>query len=128
MGGKEWWTETAWEDSLMVEGIDISWNIVLVWNLWLYVTVELFMLKRREESDTYLTHICRHHSSGDSLEKRLNMRDFQPALWFSSAVEVDWPIELYCINGVVIAAQCTATFLRSIVLPRIWVLGREYAD
>ena len=37
---------------------------------------------------------------------------------------------LYCIcfDGVVIAAQCTATFLRSIVLPRIWVLGREYAD
>ena len=24
---------------------------------------------------------------------------------------------LYCIDGVVIAAQCTATFLRSIVLP-----------
>ena len=32
---------------------------------------------------------------------------------------------LYCIDGVVIAAQWTATFLRSIVLPR---LGREYAD
>ena len=31
-------------------------------------------------------------------------------------------------DGVVIAAQSTATFLRSIVLPRIWVLGREYAD
>ena len=28
-------------------------------------------------------------------------------------------IVLYCIDGVVIAAQCTATFLRSIVLPRI---------
>ena len=33
---------------------------------------------------------------------------------------------LYCIDRVVIAAQCTATLLRSIVLPRIWVLGREY--
>ena len=33
-----------------------------------------------------------------------------------------------CFDGVVIAAQSTATFLRSIVLPRIWVLGREYAD
>ena len=31
------------------------------------------MIKRREESGTYLTHVCRHHSSGDSLEKRLNM-------------------------------------------------------
>ena len=28
-------------------------------------------------------------------------------------------IVLYFIYGVVIAAQCTATFLRSIVLPRI---------
>ena len=28
-------------------------------------------------------------------------------------------IVLYCIDGVVIAAQCTATFQRSIVLPRI---------
>ena len=26
---------------------------------------------------------------------------------------------LYCFDGVIIAAQCTATFLRSIVLPRI---------
>ena len=25
---------------------------------------------------------------------------------------------LYCIDGVVIAAQCTATFLRSIVIPK----------
>ena len=33
-----------------------------------------------------------------------------------------------CLDGVVIAAQCTATFLRSIVLPRIWVLGRGYVD
>ena len=43
---------------------------------------------------------------------------------------VSWTngILLYCFDGVVIAAQCTATFLRSIVLPRIQVLGREYAD
>ena len=27
------------------------------------------------------------------------------------------PVYMYCIDGVVIAAQCTATFLRSIVLP-----------
>ena len=38
-------------------------------------------------------------------------------------------IVLYCIDGMVIAAQCTATFSRSIVIPRIYVLlGREYAD
>ena len=36
---------------------------------------------------------------------------------------------LYCIDGVVIAVHCTATLVRSIVLPRIQVLqGREYAD
>ena len=38
-------------------------------------------------------------------------------------------IVLYCIDGVVIAAQCTATFSISIVLPRILVLlGGEYDD
>ena len=37
-------------------------------------------------------------------------------------------IVLYCIEGVVIAAQCTATFSRSIVLPQIEVLEREKAD
>ena len=36
---------------------------------------------------------------------------------------------LYCFDRVVIAAQCTATFSRSIVLPRILLLlGREYAE
>ena len=29
------------------------------------------MLKRREESDTYLTHACRHPCSRDSLEKKM---------------------------------------------------------
>jgi hypothetical protein len=44
-------------------------------------------------------------------------------------ITVLYRIVLYCIDGVVIVAQCSATFLRSIVLPRIWVLlGREYAD
>ena len=38
-------------------------------------------------------------------------------------------IVLYCVDEVVIAAQCTATFLWSTVLPRIYILlGREYAD
>ena len=38
-------------------------------------------------------------------------------------------IVLYCFDEEVIAAQCTATFLRSIVLPRIKVLlGHECAD
>ena len=36
-----------------------------------------------------------------------------------------YSIELYCFDGVVIAAQCTAAFLRSFMLPQIWVLGRE---
>ena len=31
------------------------------------------MLKLREESDSYLTQICRHPYSGDSPEKRSNM-------------------------------------------------------
>ena len=42
------------------------------------------MLKRMEECDTYLTHVCRHHWSRESPVKRLNTRNFQP-----SAVDVD---------------------------------------
>ena len=47
------------------------------------------MLKRREERDTYLIHICRHHWSGESPVERLNIRSFQPTLWISAAVDVD---------------------------------------
>jgi hypothetical protein len=47
----------------------------------------------------------------------------------SPKVQVSDVFVLYCIEGVVIAAQCTATFSRSIVLPRILVLlGHEYAN
>ena len=38
---------------------------------------------------------------------------------------IKWTIVLYCINGVVIAVQCAATFLRAIVLPEFIYLGRE---
>ena len=44
------------------------------------------MLKRREECDTYLTHVCRHHCSRESPVKRWNIRSLHPTLWFSSAV------------------------------------------
>ena len=38
-------------------------------------------------------------------------------------------IVLYCVDGVVIAAQCSANFLSSTVLPGIQILlGREYAN
>ena len=37
--------------------------------------------------------------------------------WLRKITEIKvYNIELYCFDGVVIAAQCTATFLRSIVL------------
>ena len=45
------------------------------------------MSKRREECNTYLTHICRHHWSRKSLVKRLKLRSFQPTLLLSSAVD-----------------------------------------
>ena len=32
------------------------------------------MLKRKEECDTYLTHICRYHCSGENPMKRWNIR------------------------------------------------------
>ena len=43
------------------------------------------MLKRREECDTYLTHVSRYHSSRRSPWKEENM-SFQSTLWLSSAV------------------------------------------
>ena len=46
------------------------------------------MLKRREEWNTYLSHVCRHHCGGESPVKRLNIRRFQPTHWLSSAVDV----------------------------------------
>ena len=52
------------------------------------------MLKR-EESNTYLTHISRHHCSGDSRVKRWNIRSFQPRLWLSSAVD----LKIYYLKG-----------------------------
>ena len=44
------------------------------------------MLKRREESNTYLTHVCKHSCSGNSTEKRLNVMSFQPTLWLSLVI------------------------------------------
>ena len=43
------------------------------------------MLRRREECDTYLTHVCRRHWSGENPVNRLNIGSFQPKLWLSSA-------------------------------------------
>ena len=53
------------------------------------------MLKIRAECDTYLTHVCRHYSSGDSLEKRCDIKSFQPTLWLSSVIDVDWSVYGY---------------------------------
>ena len=43
----------------------------------------IWVLKRRKESDTYLTHVCRHCWSRES-----PVKSFQPTLWLSSAVDV----------------------------------------
>ena len=55
------------------------------------------MLKRREECDAYLTHICRHPHSGYSPEKRLNI-SFLTTLWLSSAIDVE-SIELEILSN-----------------------------
>ena len=47
------------------------------------------MLEKREESDTYLTHVCIYQHSIENPVKR--WRSFQPTLWLSSAEEV-----VYC--------------------------------
>ena len=31
------------------------------------------LIKKRDETNTYLTHVCRHHSSGNNPDKRFNM-------------------------------------------------------
>ena len=50
-------------------------------------------------------------------------------LFFSIVTDMLKTIVLYRIDGVPIAAQCAATFSRSIVLPRIYILlGREHVD
>ena len=52
------------------------------------------MLKRREEWDTYLTHVCRYHWSRKSPVKRWNIRRFQPTLWLSSMMTCLWLIKV----------------------------------
>ena len=57
------------------------------------------MFKRREEYNTYLTHMCRHHCSGDSPVKRWNISSFQPTLWLSSPVDVVYVLYLIFLPG-----------------------------
>ena len=33
---------------------------------WSYLYTQIWMLERREECNTYLTHVCRHHCSGEN--------------------------------------------------------------
>jgi hypothetical protein len=87
------------------------------------------MLKRREESDTYLTHVCRHLNSGDSLEKRLNMRSFQPSLWLSSAVDVykDWVSLHLCLQlmKATVLAESSSYLIFSPGYLRYWDVNRH---
>ena len=46
------------------------------------------MLERREECNSYLTHVCRDHWSGENPLKRLNIQSFQPTLWVLSPFQV----------------------------------------
>ena len=55
-----------------------------------YVTYES-MLRWRKECNTYLTHVFRHHCSEKKLVRRWNIRSFQPTLWLSSTVDINWP-------------------------------------
>ena len=59
------------------------------------------MLKRREECDTYLTHVCRHCWSKEGLVKRWNIQSFQQTLRHSSAVERDWHKASRAAKGIV---------------------------
>ena len=60
------------------------------------------MLKKKEECDTYLSHVFRHHSSIKNPVQRQNIRQsFQPTLWLSSAVEVSLFLQL--MKGTVLA-------------------------
>ena len=44
------------------------------------------MFTRRDESDTYLTHVSRHPCRGDSTEKRWNMRAFSQHFGQSTSI------------------------------------------
>ena len=46
------------------------------------------VLKRREECDTYLTHVCRHRWRRESPARRRNITSFESTLWLLSAVDV----------------------------------------
>ena len=68
--------------------ISISITVIIAAEERCMVFFNHILIKRREEKDTYLTHVCRHCWSKESMVKRLNIRSFQPTLWHSSAVVV----------------------------------------
>ena len=63
-------------------------NGKLAWRFSLWSKMIKNILKWREESDTYLTHVCRHRRSRQISMKVNELGSFQPKLWLSSAVGV----------------------------------------
>ena len=64
------------------------------------------MLKRREECNTNLTQVCRHHWSLESMVKIWNIRNFQPTLWLLSAVDT-----LHLFTGLSQLQWCLQTWV-----------------
>ena len=71
---------------------------------------------RRTQSQTFIVVEQVQVLSCDSHEHGCHLYYY---LGYVSLPYLTSSVVLYCIEGVVIAAQCTATFLRSIVLPEL---------
>ena len=83
---------------------------------------------KSENSDSLELHqICKMGTSAkfNTIDEFMSSEAMDLSITLPLMISICFCLFFY---GVVIAAQCTATFLRSIVLLRILVLGREYAD
>ena len=71
-------------------------------------------LKTREECDTYLSHVCRHHCSRENPVQKWNVRySFSQPLWFLSAVD-GCSLSLQLVKTTVFAESCILYFIFSL--------------
>ena len=84
------------------------------------------MLKRKKECDTYLNHIYRNHCSRESPVKRWNIRNFQPTLWHSSAIDVDWPKWKQVLPRGKKGSKCVGGLVRLLNIDTGRLLGLNY--
>ena len=87
---------------------------------YIYNTGINYSIKRREESDTYPTHVCRHPRSGDSPENVYSW--WRPQCWLKAPhiLSFLWAIFAMMTTDVSLVIGSTPEFLISVFFPSNW--------